>query len=190
MRLWASLRSDTSPMIVSSSVVTLGQINPRLKHAAMRAATADNRIGNINFLCAGGCPRLVLGISDAFSHACVASGCQPCRWLRAPRPAFRRGRPRRETPTCLGATGQAVVIGSSSSMAGSGRVHPDWASASLNSKRRGLNWFGEGAAYRADRRPRRGGVPPGAGGRIRDVRGGASPGPGSADPRLSIALAD
>jgi hypothetical protein len=36
-------------------------------------------------------------------------------------------------PNVLGATGQAVVIGSNSSMAGSGRVHPDWASASLNS---------------------------------------------------------
>ena len=36
-------------------------------------------------------------------------------------------------PNVPGATGQAVVIGSSSSMAGSGRVHPDWASASLNS---------------------------------------------------------
>jgi hypothetical protein len=36
-------------------------------------------------------------------------------------------------PNVPGATGQAVVIGSSSSMAGSGRVHPDWSSASLNS---------------------------------------------------------
>jgi hypothetical protein len=36
-------------------------------------------------------------------------------------------------PNVAGATGQAVVIGSHSSMAGSGRVHPDWASASLNS---------------------------------------------------------
>jgi hypothetical protein len=36
-------------------------------------------------------------------------------------------------PNVPGATGQAVVIGSGSSMAGSGRVHPDWSSASLNS---------------------------------------------------------
>jgi hypothetical protein len=37
-------------------------------------------------------------------------------------------------PDVPGATGQAVVIGSSSSMAGSGRVHPDWSSASLNAQ--------------------------------------------------------
>ncbi|HEX3573059.1 MAG TPA: hypothetical protein VHU42_00545 [Rhodopila sp.] len=36
-------------------------------------------------------------------------------------------------PTVPGATGQAVVIGSHSSMAGSDRVHPDWGSAALNS---------------------------------------------------------
>jgi hypothetical protein len=36
-------------------------------------------------------------------------------------------------PNVPGATGQAVVIGSSSSMAGSDRVHPDWGSAALNS---------------------------------------------------------
>jgi hypothetical protein len=35
-------------------------------------------------------------------------------------------------PDVPGATGHSVVIGSSSSMAGSGRVHPDWSSASLN----------------------------------------------------------
>jgi hypothetical protein len=37
-------------------------------------------------------------------------------------------------PNVLGATGRVVVIGSGSSMAGSGRVHPDWSSASLNSQ--------------------------------------------------------
>jgi hypothetical protein len=37
-----------------------------------------------------------------------------------------------KNPNVPGATGQAVVIGSHSSMAGSGRVHPDWASASLD----------------------------------------------------------
>jgi hypothetical protein len=37
-------------------------------------------------------------------------------------------------PDVPGATGQAVVIGSSSSMEGSGRVHPDWSSASLNAQ--------------------------------------------------------
>jgi hypothetical protein len=36
-------------------------------------------------------------------------------------------------PNVPGATGQAVVIGSGSSMAGSERVHPDWGSAALNS---------------------------------------------------------
>jgi hypothetical protein len=36
-------------------------------------------------------------------------------------------------PNVPGATGQAVVIGSSSSMAASGRVHPDWSSAALSS---------------------------------------------------------
>ena len=35
-------------------------------------------------------------------------------------------------PNVPGATGQAVVIGSSSSMAGAERVHPDWGSAALN----------------------------------------------------------
>jgi hypothetical protein len=36
-------------------------------------------------------------------------------------------------PNVLGATGQAVVIGSGSSMAGSDRVHPDWGSAAVSS---------------------------------------------------------
>jgi hypothetical protein len=36
-------------------------------------------------------------------------------------------------PNVPGATGQSVVIGSSSSMAGAERVHPDWGSAALNS---------------------------------------------------------
>jgi hypothetical protein len=36
-------------------------------------------------------------------------------------------------PNVPGATGQAVVIGSHSSMTGSDRVHPDWGSAALNS---------------------------------------------------------
>jgi hypothetical protein len=36
-------------------------------------------------------------------------------------------------PNVPGATGQAVVIGSTSSMAGAERVHPDWGSAALNS---------------------------------------------------------
>jgi hypothetical protein len=36
-------------------------------------------------------------------------------------------------PNVPGATGQSVVIGSSSSMAGADRVHPDWGSAALNS---------------------------------------------------------
>ncbi|HEY4173045.1 MAG TPA: hypothetical protein VGM42_08445 [Rhodopila sp.] len=35
-------------------------------------------------------------------------------------------------PNVLGATGQTIVIGSSSSMAGSDRVHPNWADASTN----------------------------------------------------------
>lgn len=36
-------------------------------------------------------------------------------------------------PNVPGATGQAVVIGSNSSMVGSDRIHPDWGSAALNS---------------------------------------------------------
>jgi hypothetical protein len=35
-------------------------------------------------------------------------------------------------PNVLGATGRTVVIGSHSSMAGSGRVHPDWNNASTS----------------------------------------------------------
>jgi len=35
-------------------------------------------------------------------------------------------------PNVLGATGRVVVIGSSSSIAGSNRVHLDWGSADLN----------------------------------------------------------
>jgi hypothetical protein len=34
-------------------------------------------------------------------------------------------------PNVPGATGQAVVIGSNSSMAGAERVHPDWSSAAI-----------------------------------------------------------
>ena len=36
-------------------------------------------------------------------------------------------------PNVPGATGQSVVIGSSSSMAGAERVHPDWGSAAMSS---------------------------------------------------------
>jgi hypothetical protein len=36
-------------------------------------------------------------------------------------------------PNVPGATGQVVVIGSGSSMAGAERVHPDWGSAALSS---------------------------------------------------------
>jgi len=35
-------------------------------------------------------------------------------------------------PNVLGATGQTIVIGSGSSMAGSDRVHPNWNDASTN----------------------------------------------------------
>ena len=42
-------------------------------------------------------------------------------------------------PNVPGATGQVVVIGSSSSMAGAERVHPDWGSAALNSFSGGRN---------------------------------------------------
>ena len=35
-------------------------------------------------------------------------------------------------PNVPGATGQVVVIGSSSSMAGAERVHPDWGSAAVS----------------------------------------------------------
>jgi hypothetical protein len=38
-------------------------------------------------------------------------------------------------PTVLGATGQTVVIGSSSSMAGSNRVHPDWGNVGVDAQR-------------------------------------------------------
>jgi hypothetical protein len=35
-------------------------------------------------------------------------------------------------PNVLGATGRTIVVGSSSSMAGSDRVHPNWSDASTN----------------------------------------------------------
>jgi hypothetical protein len=38
-------------------------------------------------------------------------------------------------PTVKGATGQAVVIGSGSSMAGSERVHPAWSQAGIDAQR-------------------------------------------------------
>jgi hypothetical protein len=38
-------------------------------------------------------------------------------------------------PNVPGATGRAVVIGSSSSMAGSQRVHPDWDNAGIDAQR-------------------------------------------------------
>jgi hypothetical protein len=34
-------------------------------------------------------------------------------------------------PNVLGATGETIVVGSHSSMAGSDRVHPDWSSAAI-----------------------------------------------------------
>jgi len=38
-------------------------------------------------------------------------------------------------PNVLGATGNTVVIGSQSSMAGSNRVHPDWGNAGTDAER-------------------------------------------------------
>jgi hypothetical protein len=46
--------------------------------------------------------------------------------------ALQEGSAAARDPNVPGATGRVVVIGSSSSMAGSDRVHPDWGSAALN----------------------------------------------------------
>jgi hypothetical protein len=54
--------------------------------------------------------------------ACAASGLQ-------------EGSAAARDPNVKGATGQAVVIGSGSSMAGSQRVHPDWSQAGVGAQR-------------------------------------------------------
>ena len=75
--------------------------------------------------------RLVLEILDGFPNAPLADGCLPVV-ASSTAASLQEGSPRRTTPTCR-VTGQAIVIGSHSSMAGSDRVHPDWGSAVLNS---------------------------------------------------------
>ena len=47
--------------------------------------------------------------------------------------SLQKGSAAARDPNVPGATGQVVVIGSSSSMAGAERVHPDWGSAALSS---------------------------------------------------------
>jgi hypothetical protein len=47
--------------------------------------------------------------------------------------SLQKGSAAARDPNVPGATGQVVVIGSGSSMAGADRVHPDWGSAALNS---------------------------------------------------------
>jgi hypothetical protein len=50
--------------------------------------------------------------------------------------SLQKGAAAARDPNVPGATGHAVVIGSSSSMSGVDRVNPDWGSAALNSNDR------------------------------------------------------
>jgi hypothetical protein len=63
--------------------------------------------------------RALLGVVALLLTSCTAASLQ-------------EGSAAARDPNVPGATGQAVVIGSHSSMAGSGRVHPDWASAAVS----------------------------------------------------------
>ena len=56
-----------------------------------------------------------------------AAACSPA--------SLQEGSATARNPNVPGATGQAVVIGSSSSMAGSERVHPDWGNAGIDAQR-------------------------------------------------------
>jgi hypothetical protein len=66
--------------------------------------------------------RCLLLAANLMAASCTAVGLQ-------------EGSAAARDPNVPGATGQAVVIGSSSSMAGSERVHPDWGKAGVGAQR-------------------------------------------------------
>jgi hypothetical protein len=66
-------------------------------------------------------PRSLLLVTALMAASCTAPGMEGSAAAR--------------DSNVLGATGQTVVIGSSSSMAGSDRVHPDWGNAGIDAQR-------------------------------------------------------